>query len=112
MTPRRALATAARAVTSHLAAFINFEERAESERPSEPGPPEVNPHLFTPITELDLSVRAHNRLQKRAARWPSRARERAGTVRPEGTPGKTEYNVSRTTSRQKRPTVAPGGRTR
>jgi DNA-directed RNA polymerase subunit alpha len=67
--PDDALAYAARILQEQLAVFVNFEEPAEAQWPSEEQAPALNEHLFRSVAELELSVRSANCLQNAGVKY-------------------------------------------
>ena len=67
--PDDALAYAARILQEQLAVFVNFEEPAEAQWPSEDQAPALNEHLFRSVAELELSVRSANCLQNAGVKY-------------------------------------------
>jgi DNA-directed RNA polymerase subunit alpha len=64
VTPRNALAYAAKILKEQLAVFIDFDEQSEiSFRPSSEEGGDLNENLLRSIEELDLSVRSYNCLK-------------------------------------------------
>ncbi|MDP6979841.1 MAG: DNA-directed RNA polymerase subunit alpha [Myxococcota bacterium] len=67
--PADAIAFAAKIVKEHLAIFINFDEPEETIEPEMDEPEPLNPNLFRPVDELELSVRSANCLQNANIRF-------------------------------------------
>jgi DNA-directed RNA polymerase subunit alpha len=67
--PADALAFAAKIVKEHLSIFINFDEPEETAEPLAEEPEPLNPNLFRPVDELELSVRSANCLQNANIRF-------------------------------------------
>jgi len=67
--PDDALAYAARILQDQLAVFVNFEEAAEAQWPSEEQTPALNDNLFRSVAELELSVRSANCLQNAGVKY-------------------------------------------
>jgi DNA-directed RNA polymerase subunit alpha len=64
ITPRDALAQAARTLRDHMAIFINFEEEPEvKEEEGNRELEQINEHLRRSVDELELSVRSYNCLK-------------------------------------------------
>ena len=63
------MAFAAKIVKEHLAIFINFDEPEETAEPEMEEPEALNPNLFRPVDELELSVRSANCLQNANIRY-------------------------------------------
>ena len=69
LTPRSALAYAAKILKEQLAVFIDFDEQSEiSFRPSLEEGGDLNENLLRSIEELDLSVRSYNCLKNAGAK--------------------------------------------
>ncbi|CAG0997035.1 DNA-directed RNA polymerase subunit alpha [Myxococcaceae bacterium] len=69
VSPRDALAYAAKILKEQLSIFINFEERAEAAAPTSEETTPVNPNLYKSVDELELSVRSANCLQNANIRY-------------------------------------------
>ncbi len=69
VTPRDALAYAAKILKEQLSIFINFEERAETLLPTPDEATPLNPNLYKSVDELELSVRSANCLQNANIRY-------------------------------------------
>jgi DNA-directed RNA polymerase subunit alpha len=69
LSPVDALAYAAKILKEQLAIFINFDEPVESVIPAADEPTPLNPNLFRPVDELELSVRSANCLQNANIRY-------------------------------------------
>ena len=69
VSPGDAVAFAAKIVKEHLSIFINFDEPEEQVLPTTEEPEPLNPNLFRPVDELDLSVRSANCLQNANIRF-------------------------------------------
>jgi len=69
LAPVDALAYAAKILKEQLAIFINFDEPVESVIPAADEPTPLNPNLFRPVDELELSVRSANCLQNANIRY-------------------------------------------
>ncbi|MCH7866328.1 MAG: DNA-directed RNA polymerase subunit alpha [Myxococcales bacterium] len=67
--PADALAFAAKIVKEHVSIFINFDEPEEMAEPLAEEPEPLNPNLFRPVDELELSVRSANCLQNANIRF-------------------------------------------
>ena len=67
--PADALAFAAKIVKEHISIFINFDEPEETAEPLAEEPEPLNPNLFRPVDELELSVRSANCLQNANIRF-------------------------------------------
>ncbi len=67
--PADAVAFAAKIVKEHLTIFINFDEPEETVEPEMEEPEPLNPNLFRPVDELELSVRSANCLQNANIRF-------------------------------------------
>jgi DNA-directed RNA polymerase subunit alpha len=67
--PSDAVAFAAKIVKEHLAIFISFDEPEETVEPELELPEPLNPNLFRPVDELELSVRSANCLQNANIRF-------------------------------------------
>jgi DNA-directed RNA polymerase subunit alpha len=67
--PADAVAYAAKIVKEHLTIFINFDEPEEHVLPDQDEPEPLNPNLFRPVDELELSVRSANCLQNANIRF-------------------------------------------
>jgi DNA-directed RNA polymerase subunit alpha len=67
--PSDAVAFAAKIVKEHLAIFISFDEPEETVEPELDLPEPLNPNLFRPVDELELSVRSANCLQNANIRF-------------------------------------------
>jgi DNA-directed RNA polymerase subunit alpha len=67
--PSDALAFAAKIVKEHLSIFITFDEPEETVEPELEEPEALNPNLFRPVDELELSVRSANCLQNANIRF-------------------------------------------
>jgi DNA-directed RNA polymerase subunit alpha len=67
--PADAVAFAAKIVKEHLNIFINFDEPEEHEQDVAETPEPLNPNLFRPVDELELSVRSANCLQNASIRF-------------------------------------------
>ncbi len=67
--PADALAFAAKIVKEHVSIFINFDEPEETAEPLAEEPEPLNPNLFRPVDELELSVRSANCLQNANIRF-------------------------------------------
>ena len=67
--PADAVAFAAKIVKEHLTIFINFDEPEETVEPQLDEPEPLNPNLFRPVDELELSVRSANCLQNANIRF-------------------------------------------
>ena len=67
--PADAVAFAAKIVMEHLTIFINFDEPEETVEPQLDEPEPLNPNLFRPVDELELSVRSANCLQNANIRF-------------------------------------------
>ena len=67
--PSDAVAFAAKIVKEHLAIFISFDEPEETVEPEVELPEPLNPNLFRPVDELELSVRSANCLQNANIRF-------------------------------------------
>lgn len=69
VTPRDAVAYAAKILKEQLSIFINFEERAEAFAPTAEEATPLNPNLYKSVDELELSVRSGNCLQNANIRY-------------------------------------------
>lgn len=69
VTPRDAVAYAAKILKDQLSIFINFEERAEALVPAAEETAPLNPNLYKSVDELELSVRSGNCLQNANIRY-------------------------------------------
>ncbi|MCP5045354.1 MAG: DNA-directed RNA polymerase subunit alpha, partial [bacterium] len=67
--PADGVAFAAKIIKEHLAIFINFDEPEETIEPEMEEPEPLNPNLFRPVDELELSVRSANCLQNANIRF-------------------------------------------
>jgi DNA-directed RNA polymerase subunit alpha len=67
--PSDAVAFAAKIVKEHLSIFINFDEPEEQVVAETEEPEPLNPNLFRPVDELELSVRSANCLQNANIRF-------------------------------------------
>lgn len=67
--PADVLAFAAKIVKEHISIFINFDEPEETAEPLAEEPEPLNPNLFRPVDELELSVRSANCLQNANIRF-------------------------------------------
>ncbi len=67
--PADGVAFAAKIIKEHLAIFINFDEPEETTEPEMEEPEPLNPNLFRPVDELELSVRSANCLQNANIRY-------------------------------------------
>ncbi len=67
--PSDAVAFAAKIVKEHLSIFISFDEPEETAEPEMEEPEALNPNLFRPVDELELSVRSANCLQNANIRF-------------------------------------------
>ncbi len=67
--PADGVAFAAKIIKEHLAIFINFDEPEETTEPEMEEPEPLNPNLFRPVDELELSVRSANCLQNANIRF-------------------------------------------
>ena len=67
--PSDAVAFAAKIIKEHLAIFISFDEPEETIEPELEQPEPLNPNLFRPVDELELSVRSANCLQNANIRF-------------------------------------------
>jgi len=67
--PADAVAFAAKIVKEHLTIFVNFDEPEETIEPELDEPEPLNPNLFRPVDELELSVRSANCLQNANIRF-------------------------------------------
>ena len=63
------MAFAAKIVKEHVSIFINFDEPEEMAEPLAEEPEPLNPNLFRPVDELELSVRSANCLQNANIRF-------------------------------------------
>ncbi len=63
ITPKDAVAYAAKILKDQLSVFINFDELSSEQCQSDESDSDVNPNLFKSIDELELSVRATNCLK-------------------------------------------------
>jgi DNA-directed RNA polymerase subunit alpha len=69
VSPRDAVAYAAKILKDQLSIFINFEERAETHAPTPDEATPLNPNLYKSVDELELSVRSANCLQNANIRY-------------------------------------------
>ena len=67
--PADSVAFAAKIIKEHLTIFINFDEPEETIEPETEEPEPLNPNLFRPVDELELSVRSANCLQNANIRF-------------------------------------------
>lgn len=69
VSPRDAVAYAAKILKEQLSIFINFEERVETHAPMLDEATPLNPNLYKSVDELELSVRSANCLQNANIRY-------------------------------------------
>jgi DNA-directed RNA polymerase subunit alpha len=67
--PADAVAYAGKIIKEHISIFINFDEPEEAVIPAAEEPEPLNPNLFRPVDELELSVRSANCLQNANIRF-------------------------------------------